>query len=64
MYITYHKKMSCSGIMFKVPFSILNEEIQEVIIKSGNLQKEFTCCNNGFYFIICLDNGDRIDVQL
>jgi hypothetical protein len=64
MYITHHLEMSCSGVMFKVPHIVLNKEIRDFIEDRALIQQEYECCNNGYYFIICLANGDRIDCSL
>lgn len=64
MKITYHKDLSFSGNMFKVPHSVLNKEIQNFINEHVASQLEYLCSSNGFYFFIYLGNGDRIDVQL
>jgi hypothetical protein len=65
MYITYHESVALKGDECLIPFDILREEVREWISEQvGDVQKEYLCRTNGFYFFIHLSNGDRIDVKL
>lgn len=66
MYITYHKELTRpKKVNSFIPHQCLNEDIQK-FIKEHNCQQVdgYYVDNNGFYFFIYLDNGDRIDVKL
>ena len=65
MYITYHKEVAKpESLESTIPHLVLNEEIQEFLIKRGILQIEYYFHFNGHFTFIYLDNGDRIDVAL
>lgn len=64
MYITYHKSIQPVGDESLIPHEILNEELREFIESKGLKQDHYAFHDNGMYFFIYLDNGDRVDVTL
>lgn len=66
MYITYHKEVSKPvGIHSNsLPHIILDKEVRELIEKYDAVQEFYYWRNNGYYFFIYLDKGDRIDIEL
>lgn len=68
MYITYHKEVSIpepeSSAIDTIPHIVLSNKIQDFIEARGVKQERYYCYENGYYFFIYLDNGDRIDCSL
>ena len=65
MYITYHKHIDKSHhVTATIPHEILSDELRAAIAQRGVKQDKYYFEDNGYFFFIYLDNGDRIDCQL
>jgi hypothetical protein len=65
MYITYHKEIERPNhVNNKISHDVLSTELKKFIIEKDAEQQSYFFNDNGFYFFIYLDNGDRIDVEL
>lgn len=65
MYITHHKLVpKPDNVHATLPHEILSDEVRAILAKHGVRQEKYYFEDNGFYFFIYLDNGDRIDCAL
>lgn len=65
MYITYHLQIEKpSDVTNTIPHEVLNKEIQDFLKERNCIQKHYYFFDNGFYFFIYLENGNRVDVEL
>jgi len=65
MYITYHQQIiKLVEVQNTIPLVILCKELQDKLKEWDVIQERYFFDDNGFYWFIYLDNGDRIDTRL
>lgn len=65
MYITYHQQIKKPiEVINTIPHAILCKELQDKLKEWGVVQERYNFDDNGFYWFLYLDNGDRIDTKL
>lgn len=65
MIITYHKEIGkTTKVVNTILHTILSNEVKAFIKEHNVEQERYYFYDNGFYWFIYLDNGDRIDIQL
>jgi len=65
MYITYHQQIiKPVEVQNTIPLVILCKELQDKLKEWDVIQERYFFDDNGFYWFIYLDNGDRIDTRL
>jgi hypothetical protein len=65
MYITYHQQIiKPSKITNTIPLVILCKELQDKLKEWNVIQKRYFFFDNGFYWFLYLDNGDRVDIEI
>ena len=64
-YITYHQSVKRpEDVQNTIPYVLLAKFIQDKLIEFNCVQKAYYFSDNGFYWFLYLDNGDRVDIQL
>ena len=64
-HITYHYAIpKAEDVTSTIRHEILNEELQVFIEGRGEKQEQYFFFDNGFFWFLYLDNGNRIDVML
>ena len=62
MYITYHPEITKpDNITSQLPHAVLSEELKSTLKEWDCVQPKYYFKDNGMYFFLYLDNGDRID---
>lgn len=65
MYITYHQQIKKPvEVQNTIPHEILRKELRDKLKEWKVEQERYFFNDNGFYWFIYLDNGDRIDTRL
>lgn len=65
MHITYHKEIERpEHITATIPHEILSDALKAALAERGVKQEKYYFRDNGFYFFLYLDNGDRLDYSL
>jgi phenolic acid decarboxylase len=68
MHITYHKQIPKDDeVVNTIPHEILCDEVKEFIREQQKIrgkieQKRYYFFDNGWFWFLYLDNGDRIDI--
>lgn len=63
--ITYHKEVPYKGVNEPtLPHCILDDKLKTYLENKEVKQDSYHFHDNGFYFFIYLNNGDRVDVML
>lgn len=63
--MTYHRLVSKpDDVVNTIPHEVLSELLRGYIESHNVKQDKYFFEDNGFYFFIYLDNGDRIDYSL
>ena len=65
MTITYHQEVERPDkVTNTIPHEILSEELKDFLKESNVVQKKYYFYDNGFFFFLYLDNGDRVDIAV
>lgn len=64
MIFTYHEEIPPKGTENLISHEALSDELKEFISKHNVEQDRYLFHDNGYYFFIYLNNGDRIDCKI
>lgn len=65
MYLTYHRQIEKpEDVVNTIPHGVLSESAKDIISVYNCKQDRYYFDDNGFYFFLYLNNGDRIDIEL
>lgn len=63
--ITYHYDVpKTDNIESTISHEVLSLELKEYLERKGVQQERYYFDDNGYYFFIYLNNGDRVDVSI
>jgi len=65
MYITYHQQIKkTDDVKNTIPHKVLCNELKDKLKEWKVEQERYYFFDNGFYWFLYLDNGDRVDMSL